>query len=96
MYAAEVLQKLPVAQHILFGTLLSYPASAAPSDSHPPGEGEEVAEGIRKDSTGHLHAIGHGGFGDCCGIAVPSRFAALEMEKKRLEGENGVRRIPFD
>ncbi|KAJ7051205.1 Phosphotyrosyl phosphatase activator [Mycena amicta] len=84
MYTAEVLGKLPVMQHFLFGSLLEYGGPAAPSG----------------DSHGHDHGPGHKheGWGDCCGIPVPSVFAAATQERKegpRIVGE-GIRRVPFD
>lgn len=88
MYKAEVLAKLPVAQHFLFGSLLPYPSLPSSTDSAP----EEP--GVHTDEHGHLHVRGEG-FGDCCGIPIPSAFAAAEEMRKR-EGEGKVRRIPFD
>ncbi|KAJ7460699.1 Phosphotyrosyl phosphatase activator [Mycena latifolia] len=86
MYTAEVLGKLPVMQHFLFGSLLPYggPVAAAGGD----------------DGHGHAHGPGHAheGWGDCCGIPVPSAFAAADSERKagaRIAGE-GIRRVPFD
>lgn len=87
MYKAEVLAKLPVAQHFLFGSLLPYPASA---DSL---EAEQEA-GVTKDEHGHIHVRGEG-FGDCCGIPIPSAFAAANDLRKR-EAAGTIRRIPFD
>ncbi|SPO27122.1 probable RRD2 - Activator of the phosphotyrosyl phosphatase activity of PP2A [Ustilago trichophora] len=109
MYRAEVLKKLPIAQHIFFGSLIRFPEPAA---------GELEEEDVEEDAHGHIHPAGkphaHGtgegqaaGWGDCCGIPIPSAFAAAEEEKKRqqgfsstLRGEkpfgSGVRRIPFD
>ncbi|CAK5264219.1 unnamed protein product [Mycena citricolor] len=85
MYQAEVLGKLPVIQHFLFGSLLPY--------------GGPVVAGDGQDD-GHGHGPGHKheGWGDCCGIPVPSAFAAANVEKKaapRIIGE-GIRRVPFD
>ncbi|KAJ6498085.1 Phosphotyrosyl phosphatase activator [Mycena vitilis] len=82
MYTAEVLGKLPVMQHFLFGSLLPYGGPAAPADA--------------ANGNGHGHA--HEGWGDCCGIPVPSAFAAADSERKtgaRIMGE-GIRRVPFD
>lgn len=108
MYNAEVLAKLPVAQHILFGQLLPYPLSDS-SHTHDDaitlteGPGQTGEKGVTRDHEGHLHVRGEG-FGDCCGIKVPSAFAAAaeEEEKRRrkngvvtVEGQ-GVKRIPFD
>lgn len=98
MYKAEVLAKLPVAQHFLFGSLLPYPTvveeevedtASAETHAHP-----RADDGVTTDAHGHLHVRGEG-FGDCCGIPIPSGFAALEELRKR-EGEGKVRRIPFD
>ncbi|GAC93092.1 protein phosphatase type 2A phosphotyrosyl phosphatase activator [Pseudozyma hubeiensis SY62] len=110
MYRAEVLKKLPIAQHIFFGSLIRFPEPAA---------GELEDEDAEEDAHGHIHPAGqphaHGsgegqaaGWGDCCGIPIPSVFAAAEEEKKRQQGGfsstmlgekpfgAGVRRIPFD
>ncbi len=105
MYRAEVLLKLPIAQHIFFGSLLAYPELQ-------PGEQEED-EAAEEDEHGHIHAkhgAGEGqaaGWGDCCGIPIPSAFAAAEAEKVDSKtssayaqglrpAQTSVRRIPFD
>lgn len=88
MYRAEVLLKLPIAQHIFFGDLLSF------------GEWEEDDMDVQEDEhghrhAGHSHAHGEGqaaGWGDCCGIPIPSVFAAAEQKAS----DRAVRRIPFD
>ncbi|KAI9632281.1 putative Phosphotyrosyl phosphatase activator, partial [Dioszegia hungarica] len=70
MYQAEVLGKLPVMQHALFGSLLPFPTvQEDPTLAD--------AEEIEPDSHGHVHAKGETGWTmDCCGIpAVPSAFA---------------------
>ena len=87
MYKAEVLAKLPVAQHFLFGDLLPYPASAEALEA-------TNEDGVTKDEHGHIHVRGEG-FGDCCGIPIPSAFAAAEDLRKR-EAAGTIRRIPFD
>jgi hypothetical protein len=88
MYYAEVLSKLPVAQHFLFGSLLPYPRPSTSLDSET-GPGR-VEEGISRDSHGHLHVRGEG-FGDCCGIAIPSGFAAArEARLKARESEGAL------
>jgi serine/threonine-protein phosphatase 2A activator len=80
MYTAEVLGKLPVMQHFLFGSILPY--------------GGPVAATGAGDANGHGHT--HEGWGDCCGIPVPSAFAAAERKDgTRISGE-GIRRVPFD
>lgn len=92
MYRAEVLLKLPIAQHIFFGDLLSF--GAWDEDDGPIVE-DEHGHRFAADE-GHSHGHGHGegqaaGWGDCCGIPIPSVFAAAEKASDRA-----VRRIPFD
>lgn len=96
MFVAEVLGKLPVMQHFLFGTLV--PAVEGMSTEKELGLGteEEEAEG------GELHLNGakphkhqHVGWGDCCGIKVPSSIAAAQEMRKKGAGDT-LRRIPFD
>ncbi len=98
MYLAEVLGKLPVVQHFLFGSILPY------EGPEPPRSAREVDDEHR----GHMHAHsdlgGAGqrevGWGDCCGIPVPSAFAAAKAEALRTEGTKltgpGIRPVPFD
>ena len=90
MFVAEVLGKLPVMQHFLFGSLI-------PADE---GMSEDVTE--EEEQAKHEHGdehTGHGhdgtGWGDCCGIKVPSSIAAAQEMKKRGQGQS-LRRIPFD
>ncbi|KAK4054252.1 Serine/threonine-protein phosphatase 2A activator 2 [Microbotryomycetes sp. JL201] len=90
MYRAEVLAKLPVAQHFMFGSLLPYPNRTDLAED--PSQVDEV--GVHADAEGHIHVRGEG-FGDCCGIKIPSGFAAAQDLKQRDVGIN-VRRIPFD
>lgn len=89
MYLAEVLGKLPVMQHFLFGSVLAYDGPLPPQNRNDPHWGHA-----------HAHTEDFGGagqqtgFGDCCGIPVPSAFAAAQAEKgKHLAG---VRPVPFD
>jgi serine/threonine-protein phosphatase 2A activator len=110
MYRAEVLGKLPVAQHFLFSHLLPFPGPDLPSDNEK-SDDEADADGVSRspkrvgdvtvDEHGHLHVKGQG-WGDCCGIPIPSAFAAAQEEKRALRAVPGaaasgnVRRIPFD
>ena len=95
MYKAEVLGKLPVMQHFLFGSILPWDGPMPPPRTEP------------EDACGHGHAHTHDqgaagqrevGWGDCCGIPVPSAFGAAAAEKNnapRLTGSN-IRPVPFD
>ncbi|GAA99748.1 uncharacterized protein L969DRAFT_17362 [Mixia osmundae IAM 14324] len=92
MFKAEVLAKLPVAQHIMFGTLLPFPQTTL-SDA-----GNTVhEEGVSRDAHGHIHVRGQG-IEECCGIPVPSAFAAAKEVSARtpLFASGAVKRIPFD
>ncbi|EGX92016.1 phosphotyrosyl phosphatase activator [Cordyceps militaris CM01] len=86
MFVAEILGKLPVMQHFLFGSLV--PAadgmSAADPDATAGGEHE-----------GHGHSHDGKTWDDCCGIKVPSSIAAAQ-EMKKMGGSDSLRRIPFD
>ncbi len=85
MFVKEVLGKLPVMQHFLFGSLVP----AAEGMCY---EGEGMV-GLKSENGGHWH--GEDQWGDCCGIKIPSQVAAAEDERRRGERE-GLRRVPFD
>ena len=100
MFVNEVLGKLPVMQHFLFGALIpaaegmSEPVEgAAAGGEDEEDEGGEVEVFDDKEGVRHVHQPT--GWGDCCGIKVPSSLAAAEEMKKRGVGEQ-LRRIPFD
>lgn len=69
MYKVEVLGKLPVVQHFLFGTLLPCP------------ELPEHEEKGHDSHEGHNHEL-HSTWGDCCGIRIPSAVSAKMSENK--------------
>jgi serine/threonine-protein phosphatase 2A activator len=101
MYQAEVLGKLPVVQHFLFGSILPYDGPETPKGD------SNVDDAHRGHAHAHPDLGGAGqrevGWGDCCGIPVPSVFAAAraELEKQKespgvkLSGP-GIRPVPFD
>ncbi|TWU77926.1 Serine/threonine-protein phosphatase 2A activator 2 [Metarhizium rileyi] len=95
MFVAEVLGKLPVMQHFLFGSLV--PAVSGMSeddaDSHVDEQHGHVA--TSGSGSGSDHAHDGTGWGDCCGIKVPSSIAAAQEMKKGAKGDT-LRRIPFD
>jgi len=66
MYEKEVLGKLPVMQHFMFGGILKA------VDGMGEGQGEEDREGMR-----HVHST----WGECCGIKVPASVAARRAEE---------------
>jgi serine/threonine-protein phosphatase 2A activator len=83
MFVKEVLGKLPVMQHFLFGSLIP----AAPGMS----EEEQIADATEA-AKDHQHNLNS--WGDCCGIRVPGTVGA-SGEAKRAGGST-LRRIPFD
>lgn len=99
MFRKEILEKLPVMQHFLFGSLV--PAVEGMSTEEEAGvereedeeEGGEVK--VFDDEAGkrHVHANATG-WGDCCGIRVPAAVGAEGEARKG--GARGLRRVPFD
>lgn len=101
MYDKEVLGKLPVMQHFLFGGLI--PAVEGMSEEREPQEGEstepevKIIEGedgkkivIDRDGMRHIHST----WGECCGIKVPSAAGARKQDEEKALRR--VPRIPFD
>jgi serine/threonine-protein phosphatase 2A activator len=94
MFVAEVLNKLPVMQHFLFGSLVPALEGMSTEDEAGLAGNETPSHGSNgQDGIGHPHQ--HNGWGDCCGVKVPSSIAASEEMKKKGHGES-FRRIPFD
>ncbi|KAL9063835.1 MAG: hypothetical protein Q9161_009237 [Pseudevernia consocians] len=97
MFVKEVLGKLPVMQHFLFGSLV--PAEEGMSKEEEAGVAPESKEKeggelmVGEDGVGHVHR--DDAWGDCCGIKIPSTVAAAQEAKKKGEGD-GLRRVPFD
>jgi len=90
MFVKEILGKLPIMQHFLFGALI--PATN--------GMGVRSAEDEQAQAERMKHVAEHGHepdwFGDCCNIKVPSTVAAGEEMRKRMGNAGGLRPIPFD
>lgn len=97
IFVKEILGKLPVMQHFLFGSLV--PAVDGMSQEGEVGvapESEESEGGELRVEGHHVsHVHRNNEWGDCCGIQVPSTVAAAREEEKRGDS-NGLRRIPFD
>ncbi|KAL1410122.1 Serine/threonine-protein phosphatase 2A activator 2 [Vanrija albida] len=99
MYAAEVLGKLPVMQHALFGSLLPFPT---------PDEDPELKRALEEEGEPEVDAHGHvhekGWAMDCCGIPVPSAFGAAAeagggaapAPPVPFTQRSGIKPIPFD
>jgi serine/threonine-protein phosphatase 2A activator len=96
MFVAEVLKKLPVMQHFLFGSLVPAVEGMSTEEEFGVLNEEEDLEGgevvVMKDGMKHVHQMNS--WGDCCGIKVPSSVAAAQEMRKRTG--DGLRRIPFD
>ncbi|CAG8475567.1 8876_t:CDS:2 [Paraglomus brasilianum] len=82
MYKGEVLSKLPIMQHFMFGSLIRFEGSGATL----------VAADDEEDEYNHIHVHAFGQeFPECCGIRVPSAIGA-----KIVAGQGVPRRLPFD
>ncbi|KAK4539780.1 hypothetical protein LTR36_010368 [Oleoguttula mirabilis] len=93
MFLAEVLSKLPVAQHFLFGSVL--PAAEGMSNDAERKVGDEDVGEVEVTVDGMKHKHNANSWGDCCGIKVPSAVGARQEAKKHGDGGE-LRRIPFD
>lgn len=93
MFLAEVLGKLPVAQHFLFGSLIPATEQMSKDAEEKVGD-EDVGEmEVTVDGMKHVHTANS--WGDCCGIKVPSAVGARQ-EAQKNGGSGGLRRVPFD
>ncbi|WWC68933.1 serine/threonine-protein phosphatase 2A activator 2 [Kwoniella pini CBS 10737] len=103
MYIAEVLGKLPVMQHALFGSILPFPTPEEDPILKAALEEEGTGEVGQVDEHGHIHVKGEPGWTmDCCGIPVPSAFAAAQdgasppIGSVAFTARSGIKPIPFD
>lgn len=97
MFVKEVLGKLPVMQHFLFGSLV--PAVEGMSREEEAGlaaeEDEKVGGEVALEHGEVIHVHRDGAWGDCCGIKIPSTVTAAQEARKKGDSE-GLRRVPFD
>ncbi|MCJ1410317.1 Serine/threonine-protein phosphatase 2A activator 2 [Ptychographa xylographoides] len=98
MFVKEVLGKLPVMQHFLFGSLIPAVKEMGSMNLQ---EGHDALEeapahteiGTKTKRPGHVHRDDN--WGDCCGIKIPSTIAAAQ-EAKKSSSRQEFRRVPFD
>ncbi|PVV04031.1 hypothetical protein BB560_001468 [Smittium megazygosporum] len=83
MYSAEVLNKLPIMQHFLFGTIITFESGSLPRDLAI--EIETASGDTDGCKGGHIYALGQE-FPVCCGIRIPSVFAAPTYQGYEKEG----------
>lgn len=90
MFVKEVLGKLPIMQHFLFGGLIP--------GTEDMGQLDPETVRLQAERMQHVKEYGHEPdyWGDCCGIKVPSTVAAGEDMRKRMGTSGALRPIPFD
>ena len=97
MFVKEILEKLPVMQHFLFGSLIPAVEGMSTEEEFGLGAEEDEIEGgevkVFNDAEGKRHVHASTGWGDCCGIRVPAAVGAEGEQRKH--GER-LRRVPFD
>ncbi len=98
MFRKEILEKLPIMQHFLFGSLIPPVDGMTTEEEASVEKEEEEEEGgevkVFDDETGKRHVHANAGWGDCCGIRVPAAVGAEGEARKG--GARGLRRVPFD
>ncbi|PVI04701.1 Phosphotyrosyl phosphatase activator [Periconia macrospinosa] len=97
MFVKEILEKLPVMQHFLFGSLIPAVEGMSREEDLPGEEDEEEGGEVKvfDDEQGKRHVHASVGWGDCCGIRVPGAIGA-EAEERKGAGAARLRRVPFD
>lgn len=96
LYKDQVLQKLPVIQHLKFGSIINYdPESASDLKS----EDSLSSDGSYGDIE-HTHSLSNNisqGLPECCGVRVPSSVAASASQgKNRNLSKKRLNFIPSD
>jgi serine/threonine-protein phosphatase 2A activator len=98
MFRKEILEKLPVMQHFLFGSLVPAVPGMSTEDEAALEQEDDEAEGgevkVFDDAAGKRHVHANAGWGDCCGIRVPAAVGAEGEARKG--GARALRRVPFD
>ncbi|KAF2470222.1 serine/threonine-protein phosphatase 2A activator 2 [Lindgomyces ingoldianus] len=99
MFIKDILHKLPVMQHFLFGSLIPAVEGMSTEEEWGVSREEDEAEGgevkVWTDEEGKRHVHASTGWGDCCGIRVPAAVGA-EGEMRKVGRAGGLRRVPFD
>lgn len=99
MFRKEILEKLPVMQHFLFGSLVKPVEGMSTEDEAGVEPEEQEVEGgevkVFDDEAGKRHVHANAGWGDCCGIRVPAAVGA-EGEERKMGVGKALRRVPFD
>ncbi|KAI9725663.1 MAG: Serine/threonine-protein phosphatase 2A activator 2 [Chrysothrix sp. TS-e1954] len=90
MFLGEVLGKLVVMQHFLFGGVVG----AVEGMTREGERGAGVGEGEGEEHEGHEHKADS--WDDCCGIKVPSNVGAVQEMRRKMGGTGELRRVPFD
>ena len=95
MFLKEVLGKLPIMQHFLFGSMIPAVEGMGRDQETgiPKGDQSEETDDPHEGGPGHVHRDDV--WGDCCGIKIPSTIAATQ-EAKKHRANGGLRRVPFD
>lgn len=88
MFLGEVVGKLVVMQHFLFGGIVQAVEGMTRE--------EDNTKDIENGHEGHQHEHKADSWDDCCGIKVPSNVGAVEEMRRRMGGTGELRRVPFD
>lgn len=87
MYKAEVLNKLPIMQHFMFGSLIKFEGGSTIQNDDDGCGHHHHPDRVDNDGS-NVYAMGQE-HPECCGIPIPSAIAAAAASHSR-------RPIPFD